>query len=123
MDDPDNRATGYVVDSSALISIEERSDQNKILYYLSILIDDGAVKCPSEVWDELKKCLWVLAWLKESREKIVENMSQDLEFLALVGEITHKFHVMSGARGSRNKADPYVIAFAARKNATSNPTV
>jgi hypothetical protein len=121
MADHDNRVTGYVIDSSALISIEGRPDQNKILYYLSILIEQEAVKCPPEVWDELLKCHWVLAWIKPSRSKIVENMSQDLEYLSLVGTITFKFHSMSGARGSKNKADPYVVAFAVMKNATSNP--
>jgi len=30
---------------------------------------------------------------------------------------------MSGARGKRNKADPYLVAYAAYRNATENPTV
>jgi hypothetical protein len=107
---------GYVIDSSGWISIDGRPDQNQILYYTIKLVEAGRVKSPPEVWDELKKCEWVLAWIRNYRSSIVENRSQDNTYLALVGSITRKFPAMAGARGTKDKADPYVVALAAHLN-------
>jgi hypothetical protein len=41
-----------------------------------------------------------------------DRRSDDIEFLMQVGKITHDHPGMSGARGSKTKADPYVIALA-----------
>jgi hypothetical protein len=111
---------GYVLDSSGWISIDGRPDQNRILYFLVQLIEDGRIKSPPEVWEELKKCEWVLAWISGYRTSIIENRSQDFSYLTIVGGITRKFPGLAGARGSKNKADPYVVALAVHMNA-DNP--
>lgn len=36
----------------------------------------------------------------------------DTNYLLLVGKVTHRFPAMVGARGARNKVDPYVVASA-----------
>jgi hypothetical protein len=111
---------GYVIDSSGWISIDGRPDQNRILFFLSKLIEDDRIKSPPEVWDELKKCEWVLAWLRGQRRLIVENRSQNYTYLSIVGSVTYRFPALAGARGTKNKADPYVVALAIHMNATDN---
>jgi hypothetical protein len=108
--------TIYVVDSSSWISIEGNPAENKILYHLSVLIERGQIKCPPQVWSEIERCERVLAWIDAQREEIVENFRSRARFLELLGQVTVKFPAMSGARGRRNKADPYVVAHAAYGN-------
>jgi hypothetical protein len=111
---------GYVLDSSGWISIDGRPDQNRILYFLVHLIEAGRIKSPPEVWEELKKCEWVLAWISGYRALIIENRSQDFSYLSIVGAITRRFPGLAGARGSKDKADPYVVALAVHMNASDN---
>jgi uncharacterized protein DUF4411 len=110
---------GYVIDSSGWISIDGRPDQNRILFHITKLIEAERIKSPPEVWEELKKCEWVLAWIAGYRSSIVENRSQDNTYLAMVGGIARKFPGMAGVRGTKDKADPYVVALAAHMNATA----
>jgi len=111
----------YVVDSSSWISIEGNPAENKILYHLSALIDRGQIKCPPEVWDELERCERVLAWIKPHRKAIVQSLRTRTRFLQLIGQVTGKFPGMAGARGRRDKADPYVVAHAVYLIEDGNP--
>jgi hypothetical protein len=45
-----------------------------------------------------------------------------VEYLLLVGKITHQFSTMAGARRRKERADQYVVATAAYLKARSNPT-
>jgi hypothetical protein len=56
------------------------------------------------------------------RKQIAHNLRSKLEFLEMLGDVTFKFSGMAGARGVRNRADPYLVAYAAFRNATENPT-
>ena len=114
--------TIYVVDSSSWISIEGNPAQNRILYHLGVLIERGQIRCPPQVWSELERCEQVLAWVKPQRKQIVQNLRTRLKFLQTLGAVTGKFPAMSGARGRRNKADPYVVAHAVYVNETENPS-
>jgi hypothetical protein len=111
----------YVIDSSGWISIEGHPAQNRILYSLVGLIDRGIIRSPPEVWDELLQCHWVLAWIKEHRSKIVRP-SADPEHFRLIGDVARRFPGMCATRGSKEKADGYVVAMAAHGHQTSNPT-
>lgn len=113
--------TLYVVDSSSWISIEGHPAANKILYHVSELIEHGAIEFPPEVWGELKKCDYVLQWLKPMRKDVVRNLRQKIEYLQIVGRVTFDFPGMAGARGTRNKADPYVVAQALYHKQMGNP--
>lgn len=104
--------TIYVVDSSSWISIEGNPAENRILYDLSVLIERGQIKCPPQVWTEIARCERVLAWIEANRKEIVENFRSKPRFLEILGQVVGKFPAMSGARGRRNKADPYVVAHA-----------
>lgn len=111
----------YVLDASSWISIEGHPAQNRILHSLIPLIEAGRIKSPPQVWDELKKCDWVLAWIGDYRSQIVENRDNDIDYLMLVGRVTREFPALAGARGSKNKADPYVVALTAYGNEMDNP--
>jgi hypothetical protein len=110
----------YVVDSSSWISVDGNPDANRILLHLDILIQRGRVKCPPEVWNEIRSA-YMVGWLKGKRKDIVHNLRQNVDFLKKVGEVTIKYPAMAGARGTRNRADPYVVAYAAYRNETENP--
>ncbi len=113
--------TVYVVDSSSWISIEGNPAENKILYHLSVLIERDQIVCPPQVWSEIERCKRVLAWIENQKKQIVHNYRSKNRFLELLGQVTMKFPAMAGARGRRNKADPYVVAHAAFANETENP--
>ena len=111
----------YVVDSSSWISVEGNPASNRILSNLDILIQRGIIKCPPEVWAEIRS-EYMVAWLRGRKGSVVHNIRVNLDYLKLVGEVTGQFPGMAGARGSRNRADPYVVAYAAHRNGTENPT-
>ena len=79
---------------------------------LTSLLSDGRLKSPPEVFDELVKVDAVSAWVRTNKRDIIENRNNNIEFLMKVGEVTSAFPAMVGARGKKNKADPYVVAMA-----------
>ena len=111
----DDAQAVYVIDSSGWISIDGNPDHNRILYFLTKLIELGRIKSPPEVWDELKRCNNVLAWIGHERAKIVLTYTNSADYLLLLGQITLQFPGMAGARGNKEKADPYVVATAAHR--------
>jgi hypothetical protein len=109
----------YVVDASSWISVEEYPDQNRILWLLGHLAEQGSIICPPESWEEIKQCEWVLAWLDQYRAKIVRNLTH-IRYFALIGEITFENQSMSKPRGTRDRADQYVVAMAAYLTESQN---
>ena len=120
MEPADNSHCIYVIDSSGWISIETHPDHNRILYRILELIESGRVQCPPEVWEELQRCDWVHAWTSVERPKIIRSET-DAIYLQTLGRVFAQFPGMCGTRGSKEKADGYVVALAAYGNAISNP--
>jgi Domain of unknown function (DUF4411) len=118
---PDARQI-YVVDASSWISIEGHPAQNRILYAVATLIEAHKIECPKESWDEVIRCPWVIAWMDQYKEDMIQNHRQKIPYLTLLGEITGRYPSMAGARTRRNRADPYVLANAIYGNRTHNPT-
>ena len=102
----------YVVDTSSWLSIEGHPAQNRILSRLFELASAGKIKIPPEVLDELERISDIAAWVNQHKELLIERNTGDVEYLLLGGRIAHEFPAMAGARGRRNKADPWVIATA-----------
>lgn len=111
----------YVIDASSWISIDGNPDANRILAHADMLIERGAVKCPPECLNEIRS-VYMAGWVKTRRKQVSHSLRTKVDFLKLLGEVTFKFSAMAGARGVRNKADPYLVAYAAFRNATENPT-
>lgn len=102
----------YVVDTSSWIAISEHPDQNRIRDRLATLFEDERIKFPPEVLAELTQISDFANWLQQYKTTACENFRTDISYLKLVGEITFTFPAMVGARSTRNKADPYVVATA-----------
>jgi Domain of unknown function (DUF4411) len=111
----------YVLDASSWISIDGNPDANRILSCLDRLIERGAIKCPPQCLNEVRN-EYMAGWIKTRRTQISHTLRTKVEFLKLLGEVTFKLAGMSGARGKRNRADPYLVAYAAHRNRTENPT-
>ncbi len=103
----------YVIDTSSWLIIDGHPAQNRILNALVPLIERGQIKFPPQVWEEFKETSELVSWLEPYRDKCIERRTNVPTFLALVGEITAGFPGMAGARGRRERADPWVVATAA----------
>lgn len=109
----------YVVDTSSWISIEAHPAQNRILWHLGRLIEAGRVICPPEVRDEVLMCPQVIAWLQQYENRHVRRIS-DVEYLLEVGRVAHRFPQMAAVRGSKEKADHYVVGMASHLKKTGS---
>jgi hypothetical protein len=58
--------------------------------------------------------------MKHERDKIV-RAETDIPYLQRIGDVFWRFPAMCAARGSKEKADGYVVALASYGNAVSNP--
>lgn len=112
----------YVVDASSWIAVDGDPDANRILAHLDILVERGRIRCPPQVLKEVRS-QYMAGWIKTRRKQIAHNLRNKLDYLRLLGEVTFKFSAMSGARGRKNRADPYIVAYAAHRTKTENPTV
>jgi hypothetical protein len=63
----------------------------------------------------------VRAWLEPLKPQFVKRIN-DVAYMMLVGQVTHRFSTMAGARRRKERADQYVVAMGAYLSATSNPT-
>lgn len=102
----------YIIDTSSWLLIQGHPQSNRILDRLSTLMDEGRIKSPPEVFNELKKVGAVTAWVKANKRDIVENRNSDVDHLMRVGEVANAFPGMVGVRCKKNKADPYVVSLA-----------
>jgi hypothetical protein len=59
--------------------------------------------------------------LEPLHSKFIKRIT-DVQYLLLVGRVTHQFSTMAGARRRKERADQYIVATAAYLSATSNPT-
>ncbi len=114
-------ASIYVIDASSWISVDGNPDANRILAHIDILVQRGAVKCPPQCLNEVRSA-YIAGWIKLRRRQISHTLRTKLEYLKVLGDVTFKFAGMSGARSARNKADPYLVSYAAFRNITENPT-
>lgn len=122
MAEPDVPSTKYVVDASSWISVEGHPAQNRILHAIVGLIEAGRLECPPEAWDEVERCPWVHAWIDQHKEVLIQRHRTKVDYLVLIGQIAHQYPKMSGTRGRKNKADPYILAHAIFGNRTHNAT-
>jgi hypothetical protein len=75
----------------------------------------------SQALNEVRNA-YMAGWIKARRKQISHTLRSKVGFLALLGQVTFQFVGMAGARGRRNRADPYLVAYAAFRNRTENPT-
>ena len=112
-DSDEPKPTIYIVDSSAWFNIDLRQDCDHVWEIVYRLIGERRIKTCGEVFDEIRgDPVYQRLRLHEATLKLDLRTSSDLEYLKLVGEITHKHPRMCKARSRKHVADPYVIAHA-----------
>lgn len=104
----------YVIDTSAWINIDTRDDSAEVWHMIESLIEQGRVVACAQVLEELRDDPIYLLRLHpyEKALKAGDRGIDDIDYLMLVGQITHDHQALCGARGRKTKADPYVIALA-----------
>lgn len=104
----------YVIDTSALINIDLRNDAEEVWALVVTLIGQGRIIACNQVLQELRDSPLYLSRLHPYEDALVagDRGNDDIEYLALVGQITQEHPAMCGARGMKTKADPYVVALA-----------
>ena len=99
----------YIVDTSSWIAIESDPAENRILFFVSKLIEARKIICPPEVWAELKQVPRVKAWLDPLKEAHVKRIGA-AEYFLTAGRVTGRFPMMAAARANKDKADQWVVA-------------
>lgn len=104
----------YVIDTSAWINIDTRDDSGAVWRLIESLIEQGRIVACAQVLEELRENPIYLLRLHpyENALKAADRGIDDIDYLMLVGRITHEHQAMCGARGRKTKADPYVVALA-----------
>ena len=104
----------YVIDTSAWLNIEQRSDSTDVWCLIGKLVERGRIVACAAVLSEMRDDPIYLTRILEYETALQagDRSSDDADYLMHVGKITHQHPGMSGARGAKTKADPYVIALA-----------
>lgn len=116
----------YVVDTSSLIDLEDRyprSEHPKVWERLDLLIDEGLLKAPRAVYEEISPSNVPLhSWAKEKarRRGRVAPHTSDVAHLFLpddilvdmAGRIAAEHRLLVNRNKEDTSADPYVIALA-----------
>lgn len=103
----------YVVDTSSWLFISKHPKSNRILHLLTTLLNDGRLKAPPQVFEELIYVEErVNSWILIHKKDIKENQNSNLTFIKRLGEIAKAFPSMSGVKSKKDRADPHVIALA-----------
>jgi Domain of unknown function (DUF4411) len=110
-DGPDSEV--YLIDSSAWFNIDLRDDCGQVWQRIYQLIAEKRIVICAEVFDEIRNStVYERIKLHEAALKEGDLASTDLEYLQLIGKITHEHPSMSRARSRKFAADPYVVALA-----------
>lgn len=110
-DGPDSEV--YLIDSSAWFNIDVRGDHEQVWQMIYRLIAEKRIVICAAILDEIRNSsVYERIKLHEAALKDGDLASTDLEYLQLIGKITHEHPTMSRARSRKFAADPYVVALA-----------
>jgi hypothetical protein len=102
----------YVIDSSAWNNIDGRSDAEDTWQLITELIQDGRIIACAQVLTEVREEPFYLLRLHAHELALQAGDRNDIDYLMHVGKITREHQAMAGARSTKTKADPYVVALA-----------
>jgi hypothetical protein len=103
----------YVIDTSAWLNIDLRSDAEQVWCLIDNLISKGRIVVPRDVIRELRdNPIYKLRIKQHEQVLLASDHGEDPKYLQKVGAIVNRYPGMSKARGTRTPADPFVIAFA-----------
>jgi hypothetical protein len=104
----------YLIDTSAWLNIDSRTDSEDVWGLVIALIEQGRIVACAQVLGELRDDPIYMLRLKpyERALQAGDHNSDDPAYLQRVGKITHDHPGMSKATGWKTPADPYVVALA-----------
>ncbi|HEY2468127.1 MAG TPA: DUF4411 family protein [Terracidiphilus sp.] len=102
----------YVIDTSAWCNIDKQSDVEDSWRLIAGLIEEGRVVACAAVLDEMQDEDFYLTRIFPYEAALRAGDRNDTEYLLHVGKVTRQHPAMAGATGTKNKADPYVVALA-----------
>jgi hypothetical protein len=102
----------YVVDTSAWCNIDMRKDSEETWRLIVDLIDQGRIVACAAVLTELQDEDFYMLRLFPYEAALQAGDRSDTDYLMHVGRVTREHPAMAGARGTKTKADSYVVALA-----------
>lgn len=114
------KARVYVLDTSVWLAMDSHPDSNLIPSVLDMLLAENRIKSPKQVFSELKRVSAYSDWAKNNRRKIGYPNRMNADYMANVGLVQHTFPGMGKALGSRERAEPWVVAAALTENSNGN---
>jgi len=102
----------YLVDTSAWLNIDSCPKREDTWALIFSLVREGRLFTCAQVIEELHDDGIYLLRLKEFEEALRSGDRTDVEYLLEVGKVTRNYPSMSGARGRKTPADPFVVALA-----------
>jgi hypothetical protein len=104
----------YLIDTSAWLNIDSRTDREDVWRIIVGLIEQGRIVACAQVLAELRDDPVYASRLKpyEKALQAGDRSSDDPDYLQYVGKVTHDHPGMSRATGLKTPADPYVVALA-----------
>lgn len=118
-----DRGPIFVLDASAWIDCNERAGDNRIPVLLNRLYAEGRLCSPKEVFKELERPGEISDWAKERRTKLNAPHGMPRDYALNIGRVQFQFPAMGGATGTKQKADPYVVALALTFNREDRPWI
>lgn len=100
----------YIFDSSAWIECNDRAGDNRIPALLDTLHQERRLCSPKEVFGELERPGVISDWAKERRVALNHPRGTPVEYARNQGLVQYRFPSMGRALGSKERADPYVVA-------------
>lgn len=113
----DKRRRVYIVDTSAWVSLDGDPMSNRILSLLEGLMQKRRIRSPKQVFGELIRANEYTAWVKTNRRRLTYPSRMSSEYAENAGLVQHSFPGMGKALGTKERADPWVIAAALTENA------
>ena len=107
----------YIFDTNVWVAIDGHPKSNRIPALLNRLLNDGRLKSPKPVFGELIRAGEYSEWAKDNRRKITYPSRMNPDYAANVGLVQMLFPGMGRALGSRERADPWVVAAALTEGA------
>jgi uncharacterized protein DUF4411 len=104
----------YLIDTSAWLNIDLRSDSQDVWKLITWLIEQGRIVACAQVLTELRADPIYKSRLKpyERALQAGDRSGDDIAYLQHVGRVTHDHPAMSKATGWKTRADSYVVALA-----------
>jgi predicted nucleic acid-binding protein len=113
----DLNSAKWVVDSSSLIDMLEHPNQEKVWDTFVVMIKNGLVVMPAEVWSEIEDNPALMELLRPYKEH-VPKPDATIAYFQRVGEISLKYRGIAKKRRGKDRADPYIIAAAEQHGLT-----